>query len=505
MKTHDVQIVDSLSLLSLKVASNVFDLSSGMHHVSIRDQMVRAQLVVRDLKKGDPSLNSLLIVGAGVAGVTAALEAAARGVRTIVVVDVASEPFQLFKNVTQRHVGPYMYEWPSSFSRDQSYPSHGKTPWDKASESRLQWKAASPISAERLRKDLTAELQASLQRFAAAGISLSICTDMSPSHVTELVKTFAHNESARALSRLQGRSPGRASQFPYVGVSWPNKGTLSGMIGPQYVLLAAGMGTETTTLVTTKGYAGANPEAKRFWENDDLLKPGTVDRSLAIFGGGDGALQDALRALTHCTHPLKIIGALEKDPAVRKALDAVSANLLVADRQSRQFGTWTIRNGEYETVDSVCADVATKLARNRLVARAVSRQVVTGAGSVTLFVRGHHFDKAYLLNRFLVHLLIACRRAHETLWKDLIEFDVRFGHHAVHYADLQSSRHRHEVTIESGSPASTSVGHFDAVSVRYGIERGTVPGAQMIQVSPQQSLQRTTLSRVELPFVAERD
>ena len=65
MKAYTVEVVDSLSLLSLKVASNVFDLSSGLHHVSIRDQIVRAQLAVRDLKRGDKSLHSLLIVGAG--------------------------------------------------------------------------------------------------------------------------------------------------------------------------------------------------------------------------------------------------------------------------------------------------------------------------------------------------------------------------------------------------------------------------------------------------------
>nr|NLU60156.1 hypothetical protein [Pseudomonas sp. BIGb0427] len=56
MASPSIKVVDSLSLLSLKVAPNVFDLSSGMHHVSIRDQIVRAQLLVRDLLHADPEL-----------------------------------------------------------------------------------------------------------------------------------------------------------------------------------------------------------------------------------------------------------------------------------------------------------------------------------------------------------------------------------------------------------------------------------------------------------------
>ena len=116
MTTNTIDVVDSLSLLSLKVASNVFDLSSGLHHISIRDQMVRAQLAVRDLKRGDPELDSLLIVGAGVAGIAAALEAEARGVRSVVVVEAAAQPFSLLRGVTERYIGPFMYEWPSSFS-----------------------------------------------------------------------------------------------------------------------------------------------------------------------------------------------------------------------------------------------------------------------------------------------------------------------------------------------------------------------------------------------------
>ena len=115
---------NTLSILALKVAPNVFDISSGLFHISIRDQMLRARTLVRDLDKGNqlvlPAAH-VLIVGAGVAGVSAAMALGELVVETVVV-DSAAEPFSVQKNVTSRFVGPYMYEWPSDFFDDQAFP-----------------------------------------------------------------------------------------------------------------------------------------------------------------------------------------------------------------------------------------------------------------------------------------------------------------------------------------------------------------------------------------------
>jgi len=510
MTAYTVEVVDSLSLLSLKVASNVFDLSSGLHHVSIRDQIVRAQLAVRDLKKGDPSLQSLLIVGAGAAGIAAALEAVDQGVTNVVVVEAGNEPFGLLKGVRKRFVGPYMYEWPGSFSRNQSYPDHGRSPWAGHSKSQLEWNALAPMPADELAAQLEQHLLTRLQDIRNAGKTPpTICVNVGKERIRQFVKDFAKRESARSLSRLQRRSPAPPLQLGYYNaLVWPNMIPAKATCTPQYVLLAAGMGAETVTLVKEdmwgERYSGPNYSGARFWSDDDLLNAGAENLQLSIFGGGDGALQDVLRALTRRNHPLELIAFLERDPTTKTALLRASPYLLDAERQSRQFGAWTQKNGEYATIDTVCQRLAKELAQQSRVARKVSRCIAFGKGTVSLFVRGKHFDKAYLLNRFLVHLIRACKLEHPAMWSGRMNFEVHFEQSAVAYA--QASNGQHLVTIKrwDGSPPPEDPHTSDMIAVRYGITPGTVPGAQMIQVSPKHSKQRTTLARVELPFVMER-
>ena len=510
MSTHTVEVVDSLSLLSLKVASNVFDLSSGLHHVSIRDQIVRAELAVRDLKKGDNSLQTLLIVGAGPAGIAAALEAVDQGVAHVVVVEVGDMPFGLLRGVKKRFVGPYMYEWPGSFSRNQSYPEHGKSPWTGRSKSQLEWKAQDPIPAASLALLLEKHLLDRIQMITAAGRAPpTLCVRVNKKRIQQFVRNFAQCESSRALSRLQGRAPGAPLRFGYWNdLVWPGMAAAQAVCTPQYVLLAAGMGAENVRLVkedmSGAPYKNLNYSGSNFWSDDSLMDAGTENLQLSVFGGGDGALQDVLRALTRRNHPLELLAFLERDPATKIALLRASPGLLDAERQSRQFGTWTQRNGEYATIDRVCQRLAKGLAQQSRVARRISQCIAFGRGKVSLFVRGRNFDKAYLLNRFLVHLIWACKKSHPAMWAGRMDFEVHLEQSAVAYA--QTNNGQHLVTIKRwDDKPSTSYHHAShMIAVRYGITPGTVPGAQLIQVSPKPSKQRTTLSMVELPFVMER-
>ena len=318
MSTRSIEMVDCLSLLSTKVASNVFDLSSGMHHVSIRDQMVRAQIVIRDLCRGDSDFESLLIVGAGVAGICAALEAIQRGVKQVVVVDVREAPFSLLRDVHHRYVGPFMYEWPSTFSNNQSYPVHQTTPWSNA-DAQLQWISKDPVSADALANLLTQELKYKLTQINH-GV-LTICVNVSKSRIHRIIQLFAKTESARSLSRLQRQPPITAKTFYLMdALIWPSapagqKSMIN--ITPNYVLLAAGMGVENRRLVmndpNSDPYRGENYTGSSFWAKnlqEDLFDPKTANQHVAIFGGGDGALQDTLRTLTGCKHPLQFMSFL---------------------------------------------------------------------------------------------------------------------------------------------------------------------------------------------------
>ncbi|UZW60064.1 FAD-dependent oxidoreductase [Lysobacter enzymogenes] len=117
-------LIDSLALLTLKCAPNVFDLSADMSHASIRDQVVRARLLARDLAALPQPPRSVLVVGAGFAGVSAALTLAKAGI-AVTVVEVNPKPFELQWHADDRYVAPFMYEWPSYGADDQRYPP----PW----------------------------------------------------------------------------------------------------------------------------------------------------------------------------------------------------------------------------------------------------------------------------------------------------------------------------------------------------------------------------------------
>ncbi|MGN8112118.1 FAD-binding protein [Paraburkholderia sp. 22098] len=454
-------------------------------------------------------MDSLLIVGAGVAGIAAALEAAHRGVKHVTVVETREAPFSILRGIKSRFIGPFMYEWPSIFSQNQSYPDHERAPWGALSSAPLQWTAKKPIPANDLAEKLEEDLLRRLGDVAKAGKSvLTICVGVKKHRIQNFVREFAQNESSRAMSRLQRRIPSAGVAFNCRNeLTWPHGTAARVESSPQYVLLAAGMGQEAVVLVKEDAsgnfYTGPNLEGPFFWADDTLKKVNAPNRQIGVFGGGDGALQDVLRALTRFDHPLEFVEFLEKDAVTKDALSRIAPNLLAADRQGRQFGTWTVRRGEYKSVDTVCKEVASKLASNPRVARRVSQGIAFGTGKVFLFVRGTNFDKAYLLNRFLVHLVSACRLAHKTMWSGRVDFEVRFQHHAVGYQGLVSGKH--EVSIKRNDTNSVYHKLFDTIAVRYGITPGSIPGAQMIQVSTKMSRQRTSLSRIELPFVAEKD
>lgn len=513
-----MDVVDSLSLISLKVASNVFDMSSGVHHLSIRDQIVRAKVLIRDLKiackTANQPLERLLIVGAGVSGMSAALTASEMGIREVLVVDAKPEPFSLFRGVTARHVGPFMYEWPSPFFSDQSYPGRPADNWLGRNSSPLTWQAATPISADQLAQMLDANLAKKWGRSVRVLPSIYVNVDKWP--IREFVKKFARTEATRSMMRLQRRVPVPSERFEFAGEVWNPLDRQPDFCGPidsakhryafspQFVILAAGMGEENVSLPSEGGAING----QSFWSNDDLLDDGTRRRRIAIFGGGDGALQDVLRSLTGFAHPLSFIKHLEQKPDVRRALEKVKPQLLSIDRQGRQFTGWTAGPWGFKYVDDHCHEIAAKLAQNPAVCRRVIQAIrVPGrtthghSPEVALFVREAYFDKAYLLNRFLVHLVDACCRANVGLGNRrlLIPFHIYWEHQAT---NVVTNAGLHTVTVEHTRTKLATKYLADRIVMRFGVTKDSVPGRQMIQLSDKPSRQRTTLCRVELPFAA---
>ncbi|KQW87184.1 hypothetical protein ASC94_27640 [Massilia sp. Root418] len=512
---------DTLSLLALKVAPNVFDLSSGQQHVSIRDQIIRAQMLVRDLCEADPRHLQILVVGAGIAGVTAALEASAQG-QTVVVADTEKEAFSLQRGAPQRFVGPFMYEWPSSFFDDQSYPPRNSSDWGPASPITPAWSSKKPLSGTALAAQLVSWLDGVKGNPALVSALYPLWKapqwwmEATAASVAAAVKRFAAQTGAATQRRIDGVGGGHVEPCE---IHLRRAGSIDTRhFMPDYILLGAGLGEENVALPQLLIAApGSKPvEGPRFWGADNLLDAGTPDRNIGIFGGGDGALQDALRALTGLGHPLEMIWKMEKDAEVSRLLLKARERLLAMEQQSRLIATWTAGQGAYAGLDRACRALAVSLCRKPAMRRALLACLRKGSGVVSQFVRESHFGKTYLLNRFLMHLLIACRaRAGRAEWRGRMDYECHFGAEAAHsLAPLSGYRFRTDLkplaalyenaTCGADIPSAGRSYDFHEVAVRFGITRGTTPGSQMVTLSGKGLTTRTSLARIPVPFVLPR-
>ncbi len=148
-----------------RVAPSFYILGGSLAPVSIRDQMVRGQWLVERLwekqlvspaeaEKGPVSDLPVVIVGAGVAGVAAALTAARKKVLTWVF-ERERMPFSLQAGCTTRWIDPTQYDWPArSWVRASARPispqirrssvQHSRHSMERAMERRLEDIARTP-------------------------------------------------------------------------------------------------------------------------------------------------------------------------------------------------------------------------------------------------------------------------------------------------------------------------------------------------------------------------
>ncbi len=113
-------------LVTHQVGPAVFDIGGKLYPVSIRDQMVRGQSIVdRAIAAGFGTMGAdLLVIGAGAAGATAAIEAASRGITTHLI-DSAPLPFLRQAACSTRWIHPHEYDWPLDHWPTSGYPYVG--------------------------------------------------------------------------------------------------------------------------------------------------------------------------------------------------------------------------------------------------------------------------------------------------------------------------------------------------------------------------------------------
>lgn len=504
--TTNIDTVDSLALLSLKCASRTFDLSSRLAHVSMRDQIVRAQLLARDLRSFDHDGRRVLVVGAGIAGTAFAIEAVAAHFE-IVLLEAEASALKLQSAVTTRYVGPFMYEWPSAFHDDQSYPPDPSRHLGDAPAHTPHWGEQQPVAASAMAGQYLDWLKAA--RVALGPLGPSLWFDVDKAQVKAFVRTFVVAASANFRRWMAG--------FPLLPM--PPLGIMSGRADadnppgapalaafvPDYVVLAAGMGQETTALPVGKGKS-VPASGRRFWQNDDLKKPLAADQEIGVFGGGDGALQDVLRLLTQFNHPLELIAHLREDATVAALLDRERDALLAIEQQSRLIGTWTLGNAVFAGVDAACREVAERLAAEPALRKQLAGGMRSGKGAVCHFVRKVHFSKAYLLNRFVVHLIASSRAAADALneedWQGHVGYRLYFGAEPEASAAATGGAASKRIEVTVNLPAGRlETFEFDDVVVRLQLEDQAVGASQMIQLSARDNGLRTAIAQVPLPFV----
>lgn len=467
---------NGLALLAHKCAPNVFDLSTDVVYASIRDQIVRAQLLIRDLRERDENCKSILIVGGGVSGVSAAAMASELEIKFLLV-DAQDGPFSLQSNVKTRFVGPFMYEWPEIGYDSQNYPP--KQALAKPPTATPCWEAKRPISAAELADQLKKWLSKQNFRNQTGGFFFGV----NPNEVSSYVKKFVAH-----FGPLQRRASPPQYQLPegnyknHAGKSVTV--TRKIVFCPDYIVLAAGMGNERVALPANKEVQGSP-----FWANDDLT--GVEESDSCVFGGGDGALQDVFRLLTVHEHPLNFIDALMKGRSAKEALCKKMPLLAALDKQSRLLATWSDASC-YQHIDNQCRDITKELANFPRLRKIVFAQLRPGNSGVHHVFREQFFGKAYLLNRFVVHLIEQC------LLRESCTGKVTYVAHRrtdVTRAKKDKNTGTYLIRLEGDSYEY----RFHWIAVRYGADPDSAPQKQMVTLSKEDLADRISMAAIPLP------
>ncbi len=494
--------VNALPLLAYKVGPNLFDLSSQMHNVSMRDQMHRAVALAEALVEGKQftqpnSSNQVLIVGAGVAGVSAGIVLARHGVEVLIIDSLSDAPFALQRKVTNRYVGPYMYEWPLEVFNSQRLPPDPHTAlaeWKTTYDPPLSFVDANPAQPATLVKDWEKQLAQAVQ---GVGGKLCVQIDLNNKNAPSANAANAAIVGWLAAQRLALSNKVTFAQHPITiagGSFWGPSKRLAGPFIPRFVLLAGGMGAETHALPDANGVRVEH--GMPFWDNDHLLDTHCGKSSppqVAIFGGGDGALQDTLRALTRHDHPLKTWDSLLSTDKLG-LLAGCQQRILALEQQHAQVSIWEHfdkqRVDANKTLDDAYRKLAKELAQCPHVVDSVVRLLRLDVKSVRLCVREQHFSKAYALNRFLVHLFDQCVQvggAYPTPVDFQVCWDMDLKQAVVNGAQT-------DLTFTSGTTLTA-----DVVAVRFGADTSTLPGT-WLGLTKTDTENRRELVAVPLPL-----
>jgi hypothetical protein len=431
--------------------------------ISIRDQALRGRLIIdRAIEQGMVDDNRpVAVVGAGMAGVTAAMCAAEQGVRTVLL-----ERDRLFARhaaCRTRWVHPTQYDWLVGHWDAGSFPWPG-TPrmpltWrqpDYANALALDWENQFHMHYPRLRAFLTVHLYATAlgHTSPAAGTIGPVVLDWRDVHGT------MHHD-------------------PF-GI----------------VIIAMGFGEERTTISKACPYRGFE-----FWATDPFSLPNlgcTKPPRVLISGGGDGSLQDFLRIATICNSAEDIWRRL---PARSQSM---VASLRDAEDQALRAFSWgpgvdahfdcaaltALHQQHFQCAAALYADPRVPACLDTLIRHDFE--------DLKLVHSCAHFSQCYSLNRFLTLLVVRHLEAVRPgltpiLHQGFTLTDVRgVGHRCTGPATCHGQLHQTSIspqpTCARTRPIPTSWQSFEVVVVRHGIEPTPVRTSSGVTMPPLRQL-----------------
>ena len=357
-------------VLSLhRITPRCYDLTS-VRTGSVRDQMVRATLLAHALidtgviaidpradedgnllddEQTREELTRLLILGAGVAGVSLALSAAERGAN-VIVVEEDSDPFSTIRGCYWRTVDPTEYDWPHPHWRTGALPIPG-------------FKSTGPSLPMKLRR---------LHGAALAGVwsidhnhvlfpplpdsrvphgagSVTILYGRNANDLTIDDRLAAQSVAYRAPGDTMLSVKGLAGTSP-VEVSVNSSNWPPSFMSMRFaaIVSAIGFGDEVTSeRPIPKAGAWNNYCGPRFWLDDDGIKRfgffaalnNAKPTSILISGAGDGAMQDFQRVATGL-FGLDLYDKIKATVPGRFAPEARIRDALLAEDNGRRAHGW---------------------------------------------------------------------------------------------------------------------------------------------------------------------
>ena len=304
-------------LILHKIADCVFDLT-GLRTGSVRDQLLRASLLANCLRDEKAIFGSseLLVIGAGAAGMCAALTAAKRGVN-VTVVEKEASPFFTFYSAAWREIDPVEYDWPHDHYNLGHFPiSPGHF-----------FLAQTRGTGANLASLWTIVWNDWLNRLDGKGGRGKI--------------TLLTNVNAKSIYGSRAYPKGVRDSIEVDGPFVSGNAKATKAFGA--IIVAAGFESERTDDERTPDKWN-NYKGPAFWTDDDGVTGRSFPlpyKNIVISGGGDGAMQDFQRVLTGCFGK-SLLSELEKVATNLPRFDIYKFRdkMLAADSVGQRANAW---------------------------------------------------------------------------------------------------------------------------------------------------------------------